>query len=213
MKSLIKHLAPGFILLFLVVSCMRDELDIDKAARTIEVQRDIAVPLIHGDIQFSDLLGDGADSIITIEGDTVFQDTVSLDLPDDLKNFTINFVNLPYHSKCFLPIGGNLALILYDSVSRQTLDTIKFAQSGLFLTPAPIDGNGNVIENQVDEKNDVIAVNRVAAENLFKYATHLILDARLLADSTMIIPVNESLRISLQIGIEAQGSFTKVVDF
>jgi hypothetical protein len=195
-------------LLLLVYSCKREELDIDQFSKTIEVERSIAMPLVYGELLLSDLLGEDADSIITIEGDTIFQDTVALDLPEQTEDFTVEYLNLPYHAKNYLPIGVNLMLISFDSVSNRVLDTIKFAQSGIFLPPADLDENGIVIDESVIEKVDVIEIDKETAENLFKVATHLIIDARLLSETTRIIPVNETQRIWLKIGLDSKLTYS-----
>lgn len=185
-------------------SCKREELDIDKLSKTVEVERSFAMPLVYGELLLSDLMGESTDTIITIEGDTLFQDTIDLTLPEETKDFTVEYLNLPYHAKNYLPLGANIMLISFDSVTNTVLDTIKFAQTGLFLTPAQLDEDGYVIEDLVFEKIDSISVNKTTAENLFKVATHLIIDARLLSDTTRILPINESQRIWLKIGLSAK---------
>lgn len=204
MKPIFKYIFFGVLMFTIVYSCKRDELDIDKLSKTIEIQRDIAMPGGYGNLFLKDLLGEGADSIITIEGDTIFQDTIALDLGDFGEGFIIEFLNIPYHCGNYLPVGGDLMLITYDSVTARILDTIKFSQTGTFLEIPPLDQNGDVIENLVEEKTDVISVDKATAENLLRLATHIILDARLISETTRIIPVDDSKRIWLKLGIEAR---------
>jgi hypothetical protein len=204
MKPIIKFLLATTVLFLLLICCKREELDIDKLSKNVEVQRVIVAPLVYGELSLGKLMGESTDTIITIKGDTLFQDTISLNLPDQTQDFTVEYLSLPYHARNYLPVGANLMLITYDSVSNSVLDTIKFAQSGLFLTPAPLDADGYVIENEVIEKNDSILITKTTAENLLRLATHIIVDARLLCDTTRILPVNESQRIWLKIGINGK---------
>jgi hypothetical protein len=210
MNPIVKFILAATAMVCVVYACKRDELDIDKLSKTVEVERSIAVPLVYGDLKLSNLLGDGADSIITIEADTIFQDTVALNLPEQTQNFTIQYLHLPYRAKNYLPVGANIMLITYDSITKTVLDTIKFAQSGLFLNPAVLDNAGNPIE-PVEEKFDSIVVDTNAAENLFRVATHLIIDARLVCDTTRIIPVNDKQRIWLKIGLDAKLTYKTIL--
>jgi hypothetical protein len=75
----------------------------------------------YGNLFLKELMGEDADSIITIEGDTIFQDTIQLDLGDFSEGLIIEFLNIPYHCENYLPVGGNLMLITYDSVAARIL--------------------------------------------------------------------------------------------
>ncbi|MBN2485498.1 MAG: hypothetical protein JXB34_05965 [Bacteroidales bacterium] len=213
MNMLTKACSGIILLSILLFACKREELDIDKIAKSVELQRDIALPLIIGDILLTDLMGDDADSIITIESQTSFQDTIPLDLPDVVNDLSVKFLKLPYKIMNYMPVGANIMLLSYDSVSNRIIDTIKFAQSGIFLEAAEMDENGNVIEESVLPKIDSISVNTATAENIFKVATHLILDAKIIIKETDIIPVNDKQRIWIKLGLEAQAAYKTYIDF
>ena len=206
MKSMLKYLVPVIVVLIITYSCKRDELDLDKIAKSVEFEYEIVTPAVYGDLLMQDFMGKNSDSIITIKGDTTFYDTAKLDLPD-MQDFVVEYLNLPYTSRNYLPVGTDLMLICYDSITRQNLDTIKFSQEGIFLNAAPLDNDGNVIEDQVATKEDVISVDNSTAENLLKVATHIIINARLLSDTTRIIPINEKNRIYLKVGVEGKGTY------
>jgi hypothetical protein len=207
MKTPIKILFIGLGLVITTLACKKEELDFDKFSKMVKIQRSIAMPLTHGEIHLKELIGNSTDSILTIEGDSSFTDSLGLSLTD-LKSLHLDTFNLYYVSRNYLPVGINLRLITYDSSTHSALDTINFADTGFFLQPAPLDNNGNVIESEVVPVEGAIKVSSRAADNLLHHASHLILNAELYSDTTRIIPFTDQNYIWLDLGIYAKGYIT-----
>ncbi len=201
----------GAVIFLMTQGCTRDELNMDKFSRMVKVERDIALPLAHGEMFLKDIIGaNTTDSIATINGDTVFYDTLNLSL--EMDKLEVDFCELHYVSKNYLPLGFNLRLISYDSITNSILDTILFSNTGLFMEAAPLDSDGNVIESQVQSKEDVISINSSTADNLLHRATHLIFQAELFSNTKRIIPLTEKNYIWLDLGIAAHGSYTSEIE-
>ena len=63
-------LALGGLILF-SSSCKRDELDFSKQSDRIELERQLAAPLVYGEMNINDMLEESDDSLLVIDGDTV----------------------------------------------------------------------------------------------------------------------------------------------
>jgi hypothetical protein len=207
MKLSIKLIVVPAILGSILWSCKRDDLDMDLFSDTYKIERTIAMPLGYGDLYLKDLMTE-TDSILIIEADSSFTDTLGLDLGEDVNDLELEYFNLYHKTLNYLPISVDLALVTFDSVSQRNLDTIKFIENDIFLKPAPIDAHGDVIVEQVDTIQGILAIDHQRAENVLNIATHIIFEARLISDTTVVIPIDDNKRIWLKYGFEAKGSYT-----
>lgn len=206
MKNVFFKSLPILFLLVVVSSCKKEDLDFSKFSDDRKFERTIAMPLIYGDLYLSDFIT--SDSILILEGDSSFTDTIGLDLSSgDLANFELEFFDLYHSAKNYLPVGLNLWFVSYDSASAQNIDTFRFSDEKLYLPPAMLDNNGNVIESSVDSITGIMTIDNNVAENLLNRATHLIFELRLLSDTTAIIPVDDINRIWIKYGFHAKGTF------
>ncbi len=207
MKLSIKLIVVPAIIGFIIWSCKRDDLDMDLFSDTYKIERTISMPLAYGNLYLKDFIGK-TDSVLIIETDSIFTDTFGFDLGDDASDFELEYFNLYHKTLNYLPVSVDLKLVTFDSVSNRNLDTIKFIENDIFLKPAPIDSEGNPIADQVDTIKGTLVIDQQQAENIFNVATHIIFEARLISDTTVIIPVNDYKRIWLKYGFEAKGSYT-----
>ncbi len=200
-----KTLVAVFLFIFTVQSCKQDEIDKDLFSGLFELEYTMVAPLIYGDLLLQSFI-DG-DSILIIEEDSVFTDTFGFQIGDETTDFELDFFDLHYSNKNYLPVAFDLWFVTYDSVTNSNLDTIKFGEIGKFLEAAPIDENGNAIEELVDSVYGVLRIDNAMAENILNVATNIIIEARLHSDTTVVIPVNEKKKIWFKYGFEAKGKY------
>jgi hypothetical protein len=60
------------ILLMLMFSCIRNEYNIDDLSLNTEFELDLAVPVVKGSFHLEDFINNNADSLLTIDNDTIF---------------------------------------------------------------------------------------------------------------------------------------------
>lgn len=209
MKFLTKIILALVIIVLVFSACKRDELDMDKFSDRLMIERTLAMPLVYGTVYLRNFVG-GTDSILIIETDTAFTDTIGFDFGDEdnIQSFEVEYFRLHHKTKNYLPVAFDLWLVSYDSITQTNLDTIKFKENGYFLEAAPIDGSGNPIESEIDSTVGVLEIDNNTAENILNVATHMIIEARLISDTTAIIPINKNKRIWLKYGFEAKGRYT-----
>jgi hypothetical protein len=158
----------------------------------------------------------GADIEVPLEfrADLTYCDTIQIrtEEPDNNTNFEVDFVDFYYTFSNYFPIGFGGYLVLYDSISKVTLDTIKLSTNSDFLIePAPVDFNGEVIDASVREYKDKIAIDASTAENLLNIATHLIFKAKLQTTdfgTVNSVRIGASNSLKFQFGIDAKGTYT-----
>lgn len=211
MKLLIKFLFSLAVLVIVVISCKRDDLDMDKFSDRFRVEREIGFPLAYGSVYLKDFMEE-TDSILIIETDSSFTDTIEFSVGDETDEFELEYFSLYHKTANYLPVAADLMLVSFDSVTQRNLDTIRFVENNVFLQAAPIDGEGNAIISQVDTLKDKLMIDKQEAENILNVATHIIIEARLISDTTVIIPINDNKRIWLKYGFEAKGSYTSEFD-
>lgn len=208
MKFLTKIILALALIILVFSACKRDELDMDKFSDRFMIERTLAIPLVYGTVYLSNFTGD-ADSVLIIKTDTSFTDTVGLNIADsnNIKDFELEYFRLHHNTKNYLPVAFDLWFVSYDSITQTNLDTIRFVEDGYFLDAAPIDSSGNPIESEVDSTTGVLEIDNRTAENILNVATHMIIEARLISDTTTIIPINPTKRIWLKYGFEAKGRY------
>ncbi len=207
MKLLTKFLIALAVIVTVFGSCMRDDLDMEYFSDRFKLERTIALPLVHGNIFLKDLM-DEIDSVLIIEADSVFTDTIEFDIGDKANEFELEYFKLYHNTANFLPVAADFIFVPYDSVTQRKLDTIKFIENDVYLQAAPIDAQGNAIIDQVDTIRGILNIDKQEAEDILNLATHFIFKARLISDTTTIIPIDDYKRIWLQYSFEAKGSYT-----
>ena len=140
---------------FALISCLKEEIDLDDLSTEVAYERSIAMPLLYGSLGIEDFTDRGYDSLLITDGDTIklyliidlgFSDT--LELGDLGQDWEFEYFNLHHGFTNYLPIGLKLQFYLYDSALTQNLDTIFLAPpDSTFIKPAPVDGNGLVMED------------------------------------------------------------------
>ncbi len=99
-------------------------------------------------------------------GNLTFQDTmeIELDIGDEDFSVDIEFVKIYVNTKNGFPFDFRFQMIPLDSITSAPCDTLEFT----FLSAAPVDGNGVVIEEQVDWNQEIIDIDQEFLENLEK---------------------------------------------
>ena len=77
----------------------------------------------------------------------------------------------------------------------------------MFLEPAPVDANGNVVRSQVREYTDQISIDTDLAEAILKDATHIIFSAELITTDVSSVRIGVDSELNFQFGIEAKGKY------
>ncbi|MBN1115665.1 MAG: hypothetical protein JXA77_00550 [Bacteroidales bacterium] len=209
MYKISKFVVLAILTTTVFIGCSRNELNIDNLSKEVKISREIAAPLAYGDVYLLDLLN--SDVIITIEGDTTLTDTFEFSISDDqTEGFELEYFTLYHETSNYLPVGIDISIITYDSISGTTLDKIRFVDEGqVFLPAASLDADTNIIEDLVVPTIDSLEITSSVAENLLNVATHVILEINFLSESTNVIEIKESHRISFDFGFKAKGSLTK----
>ncbi|MQY80232.1 MAG: hypothetical protein GH151_13755 [Bacteroidetes bacterium] len=98
-------------------------------------------------------------------GNLTFQDTmeIELDIEDEDFSVDIEFVKIYVNTRNGFPFDFRFQMIPLDSITSAPCDTLEFT----FLSAAPVDDNGVVIEEQ-DWNQDEIEINQEFLENLEK---------------------------------------------
>lgn len=211
-----RYFLPVLGLLTLLVSCVEERINLSDLSDEVRVEREIAAPIIRASFLFDDFAGNGADSLIINALDTIklfnledirFQDTVSLgELGEDID---FEYINLYHTVTNMFPVGLDLRLYMYDSISAQNIDTIWFSNTPgeLFLQPAPLNEDELVIEEQVQEVSGVIYLDTETFDNLFENSSHLVIDA-VVPSSSGFARILSHYTLNLNLGIEAKGYYT-----
>jgi hypothetical protein len=211
----LKHILPGFLVMLGMAACIEDTIQVENLSDEIRIEREIAIPLIKATFLFDDLAGEDYDSIIIADQDTIklyvvedigFQDTISFG--DTGENMDFEFINLHNRITNMFPVGLDLNIYLYDSVTSQNIDTIFFGSTPgeLFIQPAPLDSDGLVIEDEVEETYRVVELGDDIFDNLFQHTSHLIIDATVPSTAGMV-KVLKYYELQLKMGLEAKGSY------
>jgi len=208
------------VVFFGFTGCLKEEIDFDNLSKDVAVEREIAMPLIYGSLQFEDFTELEYDSLL-IWGD----DTIRLYLVEDLghsdtiqlgglgEKMEINSLILHHAFTNSLPIGLEVQFYLYDSAQSRNLDTIILTDSPgeLFILPAQVDANGLVMEELVDEQIGMYTVESSTLDYLQNNTTHLILDA-IVPNTGGLVKILHYYTFEFRLGIEASGTYTTSLD-
>ena len=99
-------------------------------------------------------------------GNLTFQDTmeIELDIGDEDFSVDIEFVKIYVNTRNGFPFDFRFEMIPLVSITSAPCDTLEFT----FLSAAPVDGNGVVIEEQVDWNQEIMDIDQEFLENLEK---------------------------------------------
>jgi hypothetical protein len=100
-------------------------------------------------------------------GNLTFQDTLDIELDEEDMDFSfedIEFTKVYLNIKNGFPLDLRFQMIPLDSITSAPCDTLEFT----LLSAAPVDGNGVVIEDNVDWNQEVIDIDQEYAVNLGK---------------------------------------------
>ncbi len=208
--KLIKFI-PILILIFSVIACIEDTIQLEDVSTEMNVTKELAFPAINISLQFDDIAGHGYDSLIITSGDTIFlylledirlEDTI--DLGGIGENMEFVFLNLHHKITNYFPVGLDLKLYLYDDATGQNIDTIWFSDPDeLFIDPAPSDANGLAIEDQVVTDNSYVALSQNVLDNLFNETTQLVLFIEV-PSTGGFVKILRTHRLNIHFGIEVR---------
>lgn len=216
----ISGILPFLAIIITIVSCVQDEFDFSDVSRDVKVERELAMPLVKGEFVFEEISDESWDSLLISEGDTIklyiidgIEQTDTLPLGEELENMTFDYLNLHYTFTNMFPVGIDIHLYLHDSISNQNIDTVYLSENpDEFLLPAaPVDGDGLVIEDQVQPKTGVAALDSETLFNLTDRTTYMIFSIYVPPTSGYVKILDHYL-LALKIGIEAKGEYITTLD-
>lgn len=211
-----------FLLLIFIIAgafaCIEDTIQVEDLSTEIEFEREIALPLLKGSLSFDDFAGHGYDSLIITSGDTIFLYLLeNIALEDTVEKNEINiefdYINLYYKITNMFPVGLDMKIYLYDSISGSNIDTVLFSNNpdSLFIQPAPSDANGLTLEDQVTTDIGSISLNENVLYNMFHVATHWVLYASI-PSTGGFVKILRTNRFAIKLGVEARGTFINKKD-
>jgi hypothetical protein len=213
------RILPLAALLLALAACIEETIQVENLSKDIAYERQIAIPVLKAALTFEEIAGD-YDSLIIGVGDTIFlylnqdigfHDTMNMTEFGDAIDFEL--LNVHYEITNMFPVGLDMKIYLYDSVTALNIDTIWFSETpgDLFIEPAPVDENGLAIIDEVQTTNSFIALDEGIFSNLFGNTTQLILDATV-PSTGGFIKVLKVDRLDMNLGIEARGRFVTSID-
>ena len=110
----------------------------------------------------------------------------------------------------YFPMGFDAYLVLLDTVTNVTLDTIFLnpEPGSIFLQAAPVDLNGDVIKDEVEKYYGEVVLSSSAAQNLMNVATHIIVQAELLTTDYNSVRIGADSELQFQFGLDAKATYT-----
>lgn len=205
---------PLLLLIFSVIACIEDTLQLEDISTEMNVTKELAFPAINISLQFEDIAGHDYDSLdFLINGDTIFlylledirfEDTLDLSLGDNGIDIELELLNLHYRITNHFPIGLDMKIYLYDVITRQNIDTIWFSNPDeLFIAATPSDDNGLAIEDLIETDSSYVAFSENVLDNLLKENTQLILFIEIPSTGGFVKVLRTS-RLNIHFGIEVQ---------
>ena len=198
--KLIKFTPLFLLLIFSVIACIEDTIQLEDISTDMDVTKEIAAPAVNIFLQFDDIAGHGYDSLdFLINGDTIFlyllediryEDTLDLGVGDNSGDLELELLNLHYRITNYFPVGLDMKIYLYNDSTQQNVDTIWFSgPDELFIDPAPNDANGITIDDQVVTDSSYVSFSDNVLDNLLK----------------------KNIRLVLYIEVPSTGGFVKIV--
>jgi len=202
------------------LACIEETVQLENISKDIEIERQIALPLVKGDLVIGDLVEGEADSSIFTNGDTIYFYTVDdISLQDTVEfggigiNMDFDFLNIYHTITNMIPIDLDLNLYLYDQLIGSNIDTIFFNTiPGEYLINAPpVDNDGLVIEDAVETRYDAIELDAATLDNLLNRTSHLIILARVPSTGT-VIKILKHYNLEFALGLSARGRYVTSLD-
>ena len=206
---------------FVMIACVKEEFSMEDLSKDAVIEREIAMPLIEGDMSFEDIVETASDSMI-INGldtiflylitDTEFEDSLSVSDIFGENDWEFDYMNLHLTFTNMFPVGLDVRIFLFDSIAGVNVDTIFFsgARDEIFLDPAPTDNNGLTIENQVQTDRNILSIPSLTLNRLTTNTTHLIFAIKVPATNGMV-KILSHYNLDLHIGLEAKGRYFWVI--
>lgn len=146
---------------------------------------------------------------LEFSADLTYKDTVSLPGFEDIEELVyIDYANLHYWFTNEFPLGFDIKVYLYDSASVEVVDTIFLNDVGeFFLTPAPVDEDGVVIQEQVQELHGVANLDSDQTDNLIRNASHMIIEAKIQTYEVASVKILSYYELLFQFGLEMKGRY------
>lgn len=216
----LKNLFLFIPLLIGPLACIEDTVQLENISKDVEIERQIAMPLVKGNLVIGDLVEGEADSSIFMNGDTIYFYTVDdISLEDTVEfggigiEMDFDFLNIYHTITNMIPIDLDLNLYLYDQTIGSTIDTIFFntIPGEYFINAPPVDENGMVIEEAVGTRYGAIELDAETFDNLLNHTSHLIILARVPSTGT-IIKILKHYNIEFALGLSARGRYVTSLD-
>jgi hypothetical protein len=216
----ISRILTFLAIVIMIVSCVKDEFNFDDLSKEVRLEREIAMPLIKGELVFEDINNESWDSLIITGGDTIklylideIEQTDTLPLGELIENLDLEYINLHHSFTNMFPVGVDVHLYLHDSIAGQNIDTIYLSQNHneILLPPAEVDEDGLVIEELVQLREGVVEFDDEALDNLMERTTHIVFIINVPPTSGLVKILDHYL-LSLKLGIEGKGAYTTTLD-
>jgi hypothetical protein len=212
-----KSALPFLMAIFIILcsACRKETLDFSTRSHKTDIEREVNLPLVKGEISFEDLINikpDSTEIINLLDTLNIYynlefdhQDTIQMSKLDS--NITIDYIKLYYWFTNDFPIGLDAKIDIYDTTS--IIDSILFnANPGeIFLPAAPVDSNGFVIQNLIAEKAGLIDISTSQANNLFNRATSLVLLSHIQANTLSIVKVPVTSFLHFKFSVDAKARY------
>lgn len=148
---------------------------------------------------------------LEFSADLSYTDTIPFEgIGEDNSMIEVEKADLVYWFLNYFPLGFDAVLVLHDSISGQDLGTINLSSdpTKMFLEPAPVDSQGNVINDQVTRHDGRISLDKSTAELLLNETTHLIVQANLITTDASSARIGVDAELEFQFSLDAQLTYT-----
>ncbi len=128
------------------------------------------------------------------------------------ESYSIEYANLYYKFENYFPLSFGVNLVLYDSINNEIVDTIVLNQEGsdILIEAAPVDSEGEVIDESVTAYDGEIELDPDVAEKLMNETTHIILVSKIITSdygSIESVRIAADNKLNFQFGINAKGEY------
>lgn len=215
------NLLLAMLLVFGLFGCIEDTVQLENLSGDVEVERQIAIPLLQASLVFENLAGDSFDDFELLSNG----DTVKLYLVDDISyedtvefgelgvNMDFEYIRIHHSVTNMFPVGLDLRLYLHNTEEGENVDTIWFSGTPgeLFLNPAPVDADDLVIEENIETTYGTIELDAETLGNLFNDASHIVIFAEVPQSSEMV-KILDRYTLDLDLGLSAKGRYVTSID-
>jgi hypothetical protein len=209
----IHRLIPCLVLVIALYACVEDTIQLEDLSGDIVTEHTIVTPLVKMSLTFDDMAGDGFDSLLIQQGDTILLyllDDISIHdtmrLTNSGRDLELDYLSLHHSIHNMFPVGIDLMLFLRDSVQQINLDTILFSGTPgtQFIESPPLDANGLTIEDEVEELHGEVEFSENDLDIMFHQATHVVIFLEV-PPTDDFVKILRHYRLDLNFGIECRG--------